>query len=145
MPNSTPAERKLSASIAAHTSWANTLDRSLRTSAARQAFEQRFLDEAGGDPARAESLRRAYYKKLALRSVRSRRRAGELLADAYAADTELAETKPGHRGDDQLDIDGDRGDDQLDIDGDRGDDQLLTTGAPQLDAIDSMERVRDGG
>jgi hypothetical protein len=69
-----PAERHLVASIAAHESWARTLDRSARTAPARAAFERRFLDAAGGDPDRAEHLRQAYYKRLALKSVQARAR-----------------------------------------------------------------------
>lgn len=67
-------ERHIHASIAAHTSWANTQDRTRRTAPARAALEQRFLDEADGDPVRAEHIRKAYYKRLALKSVQARRR-----------------------------------------------------------------------
>jgi hypothetical protein len=72
----TAAERKLRAQIAAHESWAKTGDRPARTAAARKALENKFLAEAGGDPKRAESLRRAYYARLALKSARARRRGG---------------------------------------------------------------------
>lgn len=74
-------ERKLAASIAAHESWANTKDRSKRTAPARAALDQRFLDQAGGDPIRAEHLRKAYFARLALRSARARRRIRESTAD----------------------------------------------------------------
>jgi len=67
------AERSLVASANAHKSWSRTADRPGRTAAARAAFERRFLDEADGDPQRAESLRRAYFKQLAARSIRVRR------------------------------------------------------------------------
>ena len=60
----TPAERSLRGQLAAHTSWANTPDRTARTAHARQAFEDRFLAEAGGDAKRAESLRRAYFRSV---------------------------------------------------------------------------------
>jgi hypothetical protein len=60
--------------IGAHTKWANTEDRSAATAAARRAFEAKFLEEAGGDPVRAEHLRRAYYARLALASAKARRR-----------------------------------------------------------------------
>jgi hypothetical protein len=70
----TPAERKLRAQIAAHESWANTTNRTARTAKGRQAFEDKFLAEADGDPQRAESLRKAYYARLALSSARARRR-----------------------------------------------------------------------
>ena len=72
----TPAERKLRAQIAAHDSWARTEDRSARTANARQALEAKFLAAAGGDPRRAESLRRAYFARLALKSAQARRRRG---------------------------------------------------------------------
>ncbi|MGI9083987.1 MAG: hypothetical protein ACR2FE_01690 [Aeromicrobium sp.] len=64
------------ASMAAHVSWGNTPDRSARTAPARAALEQRFLDQAAGDPLRAASLRKAYYKRLALKSVQARRERG---------------------------------------------------------------------
>ncbi|WP_332643693.1 hypothetical protein [Aeromicrobium sp.] len=82
-------ERQLGASIAAHTSWANTINRTARTEPARRALEQRFLDEAGGDPVRAESLRKAHFKRLAFRSAQSRRRAREQIQAAEAAEAEL--------------------------------------------------------
>lgn len=62
------------ASIAAHESWAATEDRSARTAPARRALEEKFLAEAGGDPIRAENLRKAHYKRLAMKSVESRAR-----------------------------------------------------------------------
>lgn len=83
------SERSLIASIAAHESWANTTDRTARTAPARAALDQRFLDQAGGDPARAEHLRKAYFKRLALKSAQSRRKAKEALTEAAAAEAEL--------------------------------------------------------
>jgi hypothetical protein len=68
----TSAERALRAKIAAHDSWANTENRSARTAKARQAFQNRFLAEAGGDPKRAESLRKAYYARMAYKSAKAR-------------------------------------------------------------------------
>lgn len=56
----TSAERKLRAQIAAHDSWAQTEDWPARTEAARRAFEDKFLAEAGGDELRAQSLRKAH-------------------------------------------------------------------------------------
>ena len=41
---------------------------------ARQALENKFLAEAGGDPQRAESIRKAYYTELAFKSLRARQR-----------------------------------------------------------------------
>lgn len=74
------SERSLIASAKAHESWARTLDRSGRTVSARTAFDRRFLEEADGDPQRADSLRRAYYKQLAARSVRARRLARQRIS-----------------------------------------------------------------
>ncbi|WP_028655965.1 hypothetical protein [Nocardioides sp. J54] len=59
--------------LGAHLSWANTSDRSKRTAPARAAFEQRFLDQADGDPVRAAHLRKAYFARLALTSAQARR------------------------------------------------------------------------
>jgi hypothetical protein len=84
-------EASLISSIAAHESWARTTDRSARTAPARAAIWQRFLDRAGGDPVRAEHLRLAYYKRLALRSAQARRRAREATTTAEAAEAELDE------------------------------------------------------
>ncbi|MGN7247094.1 hypothetical protein ACTHQ1_05085 [Janibacter anophelis] len=89
MPNTYPAERRLAASIAAHESWAATEDRSARTAPARRALDAKFLEQAGGDPKRAESLRSAYFKRLALKSAQSRRRAREATEAAAAAEAEL--------------------------------------------------------
>ena len=75
MPAKTPEERRRIASLAAHASWANTEDRTARTAKARAALERKFLEAAGGDPVRAESLRKAYYASIALKAVQARRRA----------------------------------------------------------------------
>lgn len=83
------SERQLAASIAAHESWAATPDRSARTAPARRALDAKFLEQAGGDPKRAESLRSAHYKRLALKSAQSRRRAREATEAARAAEAEL--------------------------------------------------------
>lgn len=93
MPNT--SEKRLAASIAAHTSWANTENRSARTAPARRALDQKFLAEAGGDPARAEHLRKAHFQRLALKSAQSRRRAREATAVAEQAEAELAELNGG--------------------------------------------------
>lgn len=69
-----PAERRIIASIGAHTSWANTPDRTARTAAARAAADARFLTAADGDPVRAEHLRKAFYARLALKSAQARRK-----------------------------------------------------------------------
>jgi hypothetical protein len=60
--------------IGAYRSWANTEDRAARTAPARAALEQRFLDEAHGDPVRAGYLRKAYYAELGLKSAQARAR-----------------------------------------------------------------------
>jgi hypothetical protein len=53
-------------------SWANTIDRTARTAPARKAADARFLEQAGGDPKRAEAYRRAFYKELTIKSLRAR-------------------------------------------------------------------------
>lgn len=75
MPSSGPSWASNWGQIGAHESWARTTDRAARTAPARAALEAKFLAEAGGDPTRAEHLRKAYYKRLALKSAQSRRRA----------------------------------------------------------------------
>lgn len=73
-------ERQLIATAAVHMSWANTADRTSRTMKAREAALARFekeVDPEGLLPEeerrlRAESLRRAYMRSLALKSRRSR-------------------------------------------------------------------------
>ena len=73
MPTKDSTTRSLVASIASHESWARTIDRAARTAPARRALEEKFLAEAGGDQARAEHLRAAYYKRLALISAQAGR------------------------------------------------------------------------
>lgn len=70
----TPTERSLLGKLAVETSWANTEDRTERTAKARKAFHDKFLAEAGGDPKRAEHLRKAHYARMALKSAQARRR-----------------------------------------------------------------------
>lgn len=102
-------QRALAGRFGAHKSWANTTDPAARTAPARAAGPgsldrwEREVDPDGVlDPAerhrRAESARKAYYTRLALRSSRSRtkaadarRRAVELDDDARAADAELGQ------------------------------------------------------
>jgi len=74
MPESTPELRTLQSRLAAHESWGRTTDRTARTANARKAFIDKFLTEAGGDPKRAEHLRKAFYARLALKSAQARRR-----------------------------------------------------------------------
>lgn len=103
----TAEERRLSAQLASHASWAQTPDRQARTAPAREAMQARFEREVDPDgvllaherAVRAEHARKAYYARLALRSSTSRRKAREarvhataLERAAEAADTELAAT-----------------------------------------------------
>jgi hypothetical protein len=81
--------RQLIGEIGGHISWANTEDRTACTAPARAAFDQRFLDQADGDPVRAAHLRKAHFLKLALKSAQSRRKAKKLTEVAEAADAEL--------------------------------------------------------
>lgn len=70
------------ASIASHESWAKTPDRAARTAPARAAMMAKFEQEV--DPhnelspqeraKRAENAKSAYYRRLALKSARARRR-----------------------------------------------------------------------
>ena len=102
----TPAERSLRSRLAAHESWARTRDPAARTANARKAFRDRFENEVDPDGIldpderirRAESARKAYFTRLALKSATSRRRANEsridasrLEQEATQADAELAE------------------------------------------------------
>lgn len=75
-----PNDRSVIAQIGAHISWANTTDRTARTAPARAALEQKFLDQADGDPVRAAHLRKAHFQRLALKSaqVRRARKGGDL-------------------------------------------------------------------
>lgn len=75
MPEASPDHVAASSSwgrIGAHISWANTTDRTARTAPARAALEQKFLDQADGDPVRAAHLRKAYFQRLALASAKAR-------------------------------------------------------------------------
>ena len=77
----TPTERSLRGQLAAHTSWANTENRAGRTANARKAMLDKFerqVDPNGTlTPAeraqRAEHARKAYFKRLALKSAQARR------------------------------------------------------------------------
>ncbi|GAB3487793.1 hypothetical protein [Flexivirga lutea] len=81
MPAPEPAERQMIARVAAHESWANTINRTARTAPARQAFLRKFEDLV--DPARqlpaaererrATNARKAHFSRLALRSAQARR------------------------------------------------------------------------
>ena len=90
-------ERRISAQIAAHESWANTPDRTARTAPARAALMARFEREVDPDGTlppderarRAENARKAYFLRLSLKSARSRRRSKALTAEAESAEAEL--------------------------------------------------------
>lgn len=67
---------RLQAQAAAHESWGRTPDRTARTANARKAFEDRWLRLAAGDPLRAESLRKAHFARMAIKSAQARKRRG---------------------------------------------------------------------
>lgn len=83
------SERRLTASAAAHVSWANTANRTARTAPARAALDAKFLAQADGDPIRAGHLRKAHFARLALKSAQARRKAREATDTAEAAEAEL--------------------------------------------------------
>lgn len=79
---STPEQRSLSARIAVHSSWANTTDRTARTTPGTKAFLDRFekqVDPEGvlSPAVRAEKAahaRKAYFLGLAAKSAAVRRK-----------------------------------------------------------------------
>lgn len=83
-----PAEHSLASRLGAFQSWAHTEDRTARTAAARRAFLDKFEKLADPDGVllpverarRAESLRKAHYARLALRSAQARRRRAGMAA-----------------------------------------------------------------
>lgn len=93
--------------LAAHTSWANTTDRSARTEAARKASHHtRFLDMARAKHPNATeaelvkiaaSLKSAHYQALALKSAQARRikREQAQAAKRRRVQAELAQHRPG--------------------------------------------------
>lgn len=89
MASHDPQTRHLVSRIGAEISWANTEDRSARTAPARAALNKKFLDEAGGDPVRAEHLRKAHFLQLAHKSAEARKKIKTLTAEAEAAEAEL--------------------------------------------------------
>lgn len=76
------AEHSLASRFGAHASWGNTTDRAARTAPARRALEEKFERLADPDGVlspgerakRAESLRKAHYTRMALKSAQARRR-----------------------------------------------------------------------
>jgi hypothetical protein len=95
----TPAERKLRSQLAAHESWAGTENPTERTANARAAFRQRFLDEASGDPVRAEHLRKAFYARMAFESAKARRQAKQSKLAALKAEIAALEAEEAAGGD----------------------------------------------
>lgn len=77
----TPKDRVTRAKIAAHTRWGKQDGRE-GTAKARRAFADRFLQEADPEGVlpeeerqrRAESLKKAHFSRLALKSAQARRR-----------------------------------------------------------------------
>lgn len=87
----TDAVKSLNGRLGAHISWAQTEDRSARTAPARAAMDRKFLEEAGGDPVRAEHLRKAYFLRLAAKSAAARRRVARAQTELAAAEAAQAE------------------------------------------------------
>jgi hypothetical protein len=87
--------------IGGHSKWANTTDRTAATAPARAALEAKFLAESDGDPQRAASLRKAYFARLSLASVKARRKSREQSqqAEVNAQLDALASTVPAAGGD----------------------------------------------
>jgi hypothetical protein len=81
-----PAERRLRGQLASHVSWGNTEDRTQRTAPARKALDAKFLAEAGGDPKRAESLRKAYFARLSFESAKARKARSQARKTAQGGD-----------------------------------------------------------
>jgi len=77
----TASSRRIHAQIAAHTRWSREEDRQAATGKARAAFIDRFEREVDPDGVlppqerarRAESAKKAYFARLALRSAAARR------------------------------------------------------------------------
>lgn len=82
----TPAERSQRASIASHTSWSRTEDRTARTAGARRASDARFEKLVDPDGTlspderakRAANARKAHYTRMAYLSARARKRRGAM-------------------------------------------------------------------
>lgn len=82
MPSDVPARTRQLRQAAVLSSWATTPNRTARTAPARRAFEARFEREVDPDGAllpeerarRAAAARRAYFKRLAVKSADARTR-----------------------------------------------------------------------
>jgi hypothetical protein len=100
MPPLPPEQSRLRASIASNERWAREPDRVAATAAARAGRWQKYLDRAaelappGSDEAeitrRAEALRTADMRRMALASVRSRRRRAQRSGEEVVTDGEVA-------------------------------------------------------
>lgn len=86
----TESEIRQAFSIASLAGWAATEDRTARTANGRRAFQEKFLIEAGGDPVRAETLRRLFYKRMSLKSAEARRLKREADQQSTSVDREVA-------------------------------------------------------
>lgn len=85
------SERSMKLRLAAHKSWAATPDRASRTAAARRASHHtRFVEQARRDNPTlseaqvtqiADSLKKAFYAELALKSAQARRIKGQMARD----------------------------------------------------------------
>ena len=89
MPTNEPTERSLTAQALSHESWAKTTDRTARTETARAAFRAKLLDQADGDPVRAEHMWRAHIARMQLKAMQARRRAKEQADLVATAEAEL--------------------------------------------------------
>jgi len=86
------SERSMKLKLAAHKTWAKTPDRASRTAKARRASHHtRFLDQARRENPGlseqqianiADSLKKAFYTELALKSAQARRIKGQIAKDA---------------------------------------------------------------
>ena len=103
MPALPAEDRSLAGRIAASERWAREPDRAAATAAARAGLRAKYEREADPDgslpPAerarRADSLMRAHMLRMALKSKTARRRAREAIAEAEAAEAELAAAEGG--------------------------------------------------
>ncbi|MBN9799245.1 hypothetical protein DMP15_18545 [Pseudonocardia sp. UM4_GMWB1] len=99
------AEKRAASQLGAHTRWARETDRHAAMQPARDGLWQRFLRQADPDTVlpehvrveRAESLRRAHFAELALRSARARRLRREAAAAAARAEQSRAAAKQAER------------------------------------------------
>lgn len=93
----TPEDKRLRASIAANARWAKTSDRKAAATATHDALNTRLAREYGiPDDLKPEErekrlayARSAYFKGLALKSARARRKAAQAVAEAERAEAEL--------------------------------------------------------